>query len=712
MFSINNLRSLQKLVEIAPFIAIATLFFILNYHYIGPAYLADEIGYLTKAAGLAGYTIDRPSKWYAGYSMLLAPLFYVITDPMFLWKAIMLFNAVVWGINFYYLSKILLALFPDASRKAYCITMTLAVSYPAWALMSGYAFPTTLFSCLFTLGLYALINLKVGTKHLFILSICCGFLAWVHPLGYCVMATTAIAIVVTPNINKLKSISTFISITALMLLVYHQVIDVWLTEALTANHGLLTMQSRYYPGRTPEKFLNEFAKWEFWQRYGLAYLGQLSYTIIASFGATAIGAMYLWNAAKQNKLRPEFCYIVLTLLVVLGIAVLLFASGRRETNHYWIYGRYAEMVLLPLITVGFMSIKRVKTPTILLITLGVFIVGCLLNHSVDNGSATFSYVNVQSFWPFIFIGYGDFFYLFLIGAAGVLVAYFAFRYNHYALLGVVLIIYLFAYQRHADFHDNLLSERSERYPAFLNLVQENFNENNCVIFDYESRRSQKNYIRSIMWVIYTYYLYDYKYARATPEYWYNNCSGPIFTFDPDILRDKDDVIIVAWDKRTNLLLAVKKSDLASVRYTKVRENLPTNISFHADCEKGVCLIMNAKQLAQYTAVGKLHKDTLNSTERNGYLLLGPYISLNAGLYSLALDINVTLKSCVVIHIVSGNGKYTIHEGEYCPDDPPHIPFELHKDSHDVEVRLRVGSDDIISLRNYKIVKREQSGIEH
>src|SRR4030066_913635 len=68
------------------------IYFMLSLPFTGPAYLSDEIGYLAKAAFLAGYSVDGTSPYHGGYSILLAPLFVLFSESGSIWKGAMFLN--------------------------------------------------------------------------------------------------------------------------------------------------------------------------------------------------------------------------------------------------------------------------------------------------------------------------------------------------------------------------------------------------------------------------------------------------------------------------------------------------------------------------------------------------------------------------------------------------------------------------------------------
>ena len=66
----NNTR-FQKAAYWVLMLTIFLTYWLFSSQYTGPAYLSDEIGYLTKAAAFAGYPVDMASHWHGGYSPLV-----------------------------------------------------------------------------------------------------------------------------------------------------------------------------------------------------------------------------------------------------------------------------------------------------------------------------------------------------------------------------------------------------------------------------------------------------------------------------------------------------------------------------------------------------------------------------------------------------------------------------------------------------------------
>jgi len=99
----------------------------------GPAYLTDEIGYLAKASFLAGHVIDGSSSYFAGYSILLAPLFVLFSDTNRIWQGVLVVNASLWGLSFFLLWKLLGIWATKSTPFQRVLTLLFVSLYPAFA---------------------------------------------------------------------------------------------------------------------------------------------------------------------------------------------------------------------------------------------------------------------------------------------------------------------------------------------------------------------------------------------------------------------------------------------------------------------------------------------------------------------------------------------------------------------------------------------------
>ena len=133
-------------------------FFLLNLGNVGPAYLSDEIGYLDKAATIAGSTVHFSTSWFAGYSFMISPAFMISSDPYVEWNIILILNALMWAGVAALLQYILRATHPHATNRSIFLATFGAMLYPSWLSMSGYAFSTSGFVLVFMAALAAIIK--------------------------------------------------------------------------------------------------------------------------------------------------------------------------------------------------------------------------------------------------------------------------------------------------------------------------------------------------------------------------------------------------------------------------------------------------------------------------------------------------------------------------------------------------------------------------
>ena len=114
-------------------------FFLISLRFTGPAYLSDEIGYLTKAIAISGDPVSFPTKWYGGYSFFLAPVFIVLGSPKVEWYGIMAINALLWSLSAGLLYSLLRNLFKNRRPSTVLLVVALSMMYPSWLIVSGYA---------------------------------------------------------------------------------------------------------------------------------------------------------------------------------------------------------------------------------------------------------------------------------------------------------------------------------------------------------------------------------------------------------------------------------------------------------------------------------------------------------------------------------------------------------------------------------------------
>ncbi|NLY09867.1 MAG: hypothetical protein GXZ11_08315 [Tissierellia bacterium] len=381
------------------------IYWLFNRQYTGPAYLSDEIGYLSKAAAFAGYPVDMASSWHGGYSLILSPLFIIFSDPYLIWQAIMIINAILWACSFVILFCLLNKCFPGKNFRSILGTVLICAIYPSWITMSGYAFSTSCFVLFYMLSIIALQKIDISKAWTVLPhSLLAGFLYWIHPTGLAVMVASFLVVFVL-SWNKRSFISLVLnsSTIVIMLVVYKFGVHEWLAAIMTPEG--YTASDHY--GSITEVFGN-FFNFDFWKTWVPIFFGQMSYLLIASFGLVYVAIGEIWDRLKEGLhsfnskewlINSTMLFCFLSVLGVLLMGSLYFASNSLLRTDIVIYGRYSEMVLLPLLGIGVLSSWRFRhlfrsVLIILLSTLLVTIYTC----TTDIGNYN-NLVNIQSFWP-------------------------------------------------------------------------------------------------------------------------------------------------------------------------------------------------------------------------------------------------------------------------------------------------------------------------
>src|SRR5699024_10401163 len=92
----------NRLVLLSGVIASMFARFLVTRRAVGPQVVADESAYLAMARYLAGvgevWNIGPASAYSPGYSILIAPLFRIVSDPILLFRSIVVVNIVLGGL--------------------------------------------------------------------------------------------------------------------------------------------------------------------------------------------------------------------------------------------------------------------------------------------------------------------------------------------------------------------------------------------------------------------------------------------------------------------------------------------------------------------------------------------------------------------------------------------------------------------------------------
>lgn len=686
---------------------IAITYWLLSRPFTGPAYLADEIGYLSNAAFLAGYTVDGGSSYHAGYSLFIAPLFVLCSDYQAIWRAVLLLNAVLWGGTFFLLHQVIRNQYPDIPDKYRTLVLLTCAFYPAWATMSGYAFPTSAVVFCFLLSIYLLI--KIDFRHTIQalpFSIVAGYLFWLHPTGFAAVVASVFcvgSIAYRQRSAGLIVIHTFTVVA--MVLSYRMFLQPWMLSEMTPE-GLIAQT--HYPGvGTVIDGLFDVKRWPV---IIATFLGQLSYITIGSFGLAAIGLFASWIRSRRIFIEDSFersdsvsLYILITTACAVGIGATSVNPVRLDQ---WFYGRYVDAFILPSIafgTVTFFTTSRVIRAKVAALLMALVVLsGTIIFFSHIPGQENIL-LNIPAFWPLGIFADKGIFTWFAIGALGIFVVNF---FPKYLLLIPVLAVFFVCIFIQTQWHTNILIHHSKP-SSLVELITTVYPKDTCIATDPDIPQHLNLFYHERI-SLYRFYFYKFRYQRMKWKDWLKNCEGPYLTYNPTPLIKYNDIYVVARESASGLFLVTNKKDSYKFAQLDVKQFKDLRFVGADDirCFLAGSFEMIAEQLSHFSLVGTFDGQLLKSVGRSGYLFFGPYKRLEKGAYQVVLHCQTRKITGASLDVVGNKGKVVYATAKLneigCRDGKFVLPFVLNDSVLDIEIRLKVDSEDVISVQGYEI----------
>ncbi|MCA9778684.1 MAG: hypothetical protein KC800_18275, partial [Candidatus Eremiobacteraeota bacterium] len=612
---------------------IGLVYWALNFSFQGPAFLSDEIGYLSKAAVLAGWTINLHTGWHGGYSLFLAPSFLVFQEPSQIFRSAVFTNACLWFITFASLWPILSKLSPEASSRRRLGAMALCALYPTWIVSCGYTIATSALALLFTLSALGL--LRPGWGGLLLHSICVGLLFWCHPTGLAVAAASVLSQLLLLRRNSVIRFLTSVAVIGLVIGAYRWGLSPWFTQAMTAgNDGAVLVSStgggRYSTGG----FGAALGSLKFYKHLLVMMMGQVSYFLVCTFGIGAYGFLAIIQQLRKADQKLVNGYLLLSLLglMVMGALYLskLSCEYRTEGIHTWFYGRYQEIVWLPLIALGLLNPWPRKW--MVAGTLQTLFTGGLLYVILtpENTDWSLIFLNIQGFWPVAVYPALTPWVWFAIGAAGIALVG-ALPRKVSPLLALPLIAVTVSLQ--LTRHHQILSDYS-RPNDMRTVVKLFYPPGTSAVLDPDISAEHRPGEQQERPNFYSFYLYDYPQHKVPFEDWLEAPQGPYFTYDQE-KASSSKVRTVALEHKTGLLMLVPSTLSTGISPQSKFRGISVDPEQTGKLALG-CFTLTAPELIVFSATGVLTERGLTTSHGSGHLFYGPYLPLRAGRYKLTL----------------------------------------------------------------------------
>lgn len=701
------------------FIVTFLLYSLVNISFTGPVFLDDELGYLNKAAVLAGYPMDISSSYFAGYSLVLAPFFWLFDEAQTIWYSILILNAAFMAGSVVLLWRVLQKMFPNKDRRSILAAVSVAALYPSWGTMVGYAFVTPFFALIFMLALWSSLRLDYGRKASLVLpSLLFGFMCWIHPIGIAVAAAWILTLLILFRLRNISSLVVVVAIIVGLVAVYKLGLHSWLYSVMDMSKSL---SDRHYNEAAADA--SAIASPIFVPKFILMTLGQLAAALVTTFGL----AVFVWHQAgvvlkrqlKRRQLAPARSIGVKELSLFLALAMLFVAAlgslnfylaqlttHKFEFGHrfdFWIYGRYIEMILLPVIGIGFL--QKWSRRYIVLAASFVFVTGVVLALLHVGNGATFNYINVVSFWPqYVYQGAPNFLVWMSIGALGIL--YLAFIKKHQLLLFLIPLFVIATYGQW-QIHANRIQSADGHPSGLLKIVRDNLGDRECI--GYEGvPRSRDNWKSKED--LYRFYFYEYAYNQMSAEAWLGDANCDFYLArNPAPFADDKTATIIGRESDVSIYLVAKNRAIERIKTSnaKAQEFYLNTSASGSRCILKKCFDLTAEELRDYTSAGQLIDGKLRTTGKSGFLIYGPYRFLDAGKYKLVMQADVKQSGGAAIQIISGDDpQEASYFKEFKLNDNTsgtiEVPFELLRKKIALQVRIVVSEQSDIRFSYYEI----------
>jgi len=693
-----------------------------NWSSTGPVYLSDTVAYLVNAAILAGHNVDAMGSWHAGYSILLAPLF-LMDDPFWIWKGVQIVNAALVALAVYLSSALLDQLQPDLDRLRRGVCLVVIILYPTFSAIAGWAFASSILSVnVLFICLYLVKNESWSTRQAILLGLLAGFTYWIHPTGIVIIFVALVALFFRMAAIRLIPGLAYLLTCFVMGWVYKNGIHEALYRIVTPD-GF----SRYEHYQSLN-FSQLLTREKFFRFFALS-VGHLSYQLVSTLGLVWVGVWHglritrhwfrdVGNAANQkNKAITAAVFAIFLIAGVISIGAMMFAltGATLERSEYWIYGRYTDAVLHPLLLFGLLffvsSDKKIKfnfgiwaTAILILVVMGVYL------HQVVDIKLPHNYETTLAFWPQFMLAEKDFSNWMLLGTGGIVLMSLIVRLQKWALVTGLLIVFVInAYISglHNIDRRKKLEISHSRPSAVVDVIRSSWPRGTSVGFAHPLP-SGLSLMQSERYRMYAFYFFNYGYRRHTLESWKADGSGPLLTFDPLPILNDPELKIILVEESTGLFLVSRKHE-SIITDSALPSQLGQVVLASTLSAKALvagCFSRDALKLSSFSKVGVLDCNVLKTDGRAGFLFHGPYRRIDPGNYEVIVDLDVRRSDDAVFDVVSGKGtKFHARIPVTASISGPNkaeISFSLSESVHDLEVRLHVGRTDQISIVGYKI----------
>jgi len=334
----------------------------------GPVLVADEIGYLTNARVLAGGLpgqLEQAPFYRGGYSLLIAPLVNLSSNPSFVYHLVLVLNAAL-AASVFPLLYLLLTRFAGVRPQLAIWAALAGAVYPAVTVLSQVAMSENALFPLVCLWLIAFAGLlrqedrRGGLLWAVALGAATGALWAVHARMVVAVALAIAGLIWLALRRRLHPAAIALGLGVIVA----AAVGVHFLDSYLINHN--------YAGSAPDELserMDSLFDFQGLRTAAANLIGQSWYLLVATFGLAAaavadfVAGWRRHGETTAERATAERATPVLGVLLALTILLLLISAAafpERTRPDMLIYGRYTEIAAPALIAFGLVALGRVR----------------------------------------------------------------------------------------------------------------------------------------------------------------------------------------------------------------------------------------------------------------------------------------------------------------------------------------------------------------
>ena len=711
----------------------------------------DEFGVLALAAFFTGENWSSlvSSIGYYGYgqALLYVPLFKLIHNPTTLYTSIIILNSILISLIPIFIINILERCFKEKNKtRIFLITITVSV-YPHYLIYSKWSCNEILMALIPWICIYILVKEEENVSNIFKKNTNSILLAGVLTYGYAthgrfigIITATIITIVVYQLLTKRKIVSYIYFVPSLVLglildnnIKNYLLSSLWLKDSSSKTSNTLSTEIREISSIDYNAILPMLK----------SFVGQLFYVSSSTFGffiiSLSLCITLIINFFKNYKFKivnenGRGIFIIsffssLSFLIGIFISVIFLKSGVMDPNgrgDYFIYGRYIDNLVGPIIFIGLYKIRDIKNRLIYISLLIFFVIFPLTLFWISRdiiARPNISNWTILDILPYInnninnidFISNISFLRLTIIVLV-VFVFLLCFIKMKRVAMNCVILSLLFLYT-YLYVSSNMIIPNSNRNYSQVTSAIKIFDELGTLYEEYPNiTLVTDNKVKP--WS-------ESRYQFVLPQYKISLYKGEWDSIPDGI--EMNSIIMSPY----NLNLEEKKADIYKIFLPGISDVfLDENVWIYGKNIKSYLdekLIQTASKennkfdsiipLKEFSSqndqnghIKNKNSQNLISNGQSGFLMYGPYMTLEKGKYRLSIDaqlIKSTQSELGFVDVVSNGGK-TIHkkvflDKQMLDKNNIYLEFYLNDDIRDLEIRVYTNFDVILDVNSVKIL---------